>query len=703
MAKTQGVLAAAVAVIAVTVGVAFQLYKLALLVGLLTAAAAVLLVLGQRAIFFLGQDEQLRVEGFTGAHVQNGPGTAVLNPFTYRSAEIRKAESLGTMDYLKIKDTVEGKERIEKGPQLLFLGAFEQVVGKKCQALSLGSTDFALVEDRCTGEKRVVKGPCMWFPDTHEEATKGKAESLSRTEYIIVEDQLTGDKSIVKGPTVWFPTPYERCSKKTTAITLQEDEYLRIKDSATGKRWIQKGKAIVFLEPTWQVEGGTNKAWALKSNMYVRLMDTVTGKVTSHRGEQTVFPGPDEQLMDGEIMTAIDLKVNEYVKILDQATGEIRVEAGRECGSKQIFLGPNDKVLKEDRQMGKASDNGKQKAIEVDEDHAVLVRDKSTGQLRLVTEKQLFVPKPNETIEKVQELIRLADHEALIVKNKDGDFQYFYGSEEKRAKGQPRAFFLQPYAEVVKLCWSKGRRRETRNLYIERFDCRPQFMSFEFNCRTSDNVELILEGTFFWEVVDLPAMVKSTGDTSGDLCNHARSQFIRHVARVTLKEFMDSSHSLAKKVWEEDASFYASRGVKIHSLEVTRYQCADQSTSEILEQIIQETTNRMNRLSQAESENEVNLFRTQGQIEQERLNGSLLAIRHQHSEQEAEVQGRAEANRVAAFVAGLEEKVPKLEDRISLWQVLRKNEALSSISEGNASLYYTPSDVDLSISTEAKK
>ena len=87
---------------------------------------------------------------------------------------------------------------------------------------------------------------------------------------------------------------------------------------------------------------------------------------------------------------------------------------------------------------------------------------------------------------------------------------------------------------------------------------------------------------------------------------------------------MDSSHAIAKRVWEEDTEFYASRGVKIHSLEVTRYQCADSRTSEILEQIIQEgavglsclhyflplvhvvqeTTNRMNRLSQAESENE---------------------------------------------------------------------------------------------------
>eukprot|EP00913_Durusdinium_trenchii_P025768 g24184.t1 len=320
---------------------------------------------------------------------------------------------------------------------------------------------------------------------------------------------------------VWFPGPFERSGSKLTAIALQEDEYVKVKDTSSGKKWVQKGKALVFPEPTWQVEGGVCKAWALKSYEYLRLMNKVTGKVESHRGEQTVFPGPDDELLDGQVMQLIDLKVHEYVKILDQSTGTIRVESGSNGTSKQVFLGPHDKVL----------DNGKKKAVEVDGEHAVLVRDKSSGQVRLV-----------------QELIKLADHEALIVKNKQGEFQYFY-------------------------------------------------------------------------------------------------------------EFMDSSHSIAKKVWEEDTGFYASRGVS--------------------------------------------LFRTQGQIEQERLNGDLLAIKHQHSEAEAEVVGRAEANKVAAFIAGLEAKVPKLEDRMALWQVLRKNEALSAISEGNASLYYTPSDVDLSI--EAKR
>ena len=31
-------------------------------------------------------------------------------------------------------------------------------------------------------------------------------------------------------------------------------------------------------------------------------------QVESHRGEQTVFPGPDDELLDGQVMQLIDLK-----------------------------------------------------------------------------------------------------------------------------------------------------------------------------------------------------------------------------------------------------------------------------------------------------------------------------------------------------------------------------------------------------------
>merc|ERR1719384_262592 len=157
---------------------------------------------------------------------------------------------------------------------------------------------------------------------------------------------------------------------------------------------------------------------------------------------------------------------------------------------------------------------------------------------------------------------------------------------------------------------------------------------------------------------------------------HIRSKFIQQVAQVTLKSFMETLHGISKQILEEDTDFYSTRGIKVHSLEVTRYQCADKSTSEILEQIIQETTSRMNRLSQAESENEVSLFRTQGQIEQSRLNTDLLEIQRTQAQAEAHAVGQAEANRVATFMAGLTKEVPNLEDRIKMWQVLRKTEAL---------------------------
>mmetsp|Transcript_159419 Transcript_159419/g.511492 ORF Transcript_159419/g.511492 Transcript_159419/m.511492 type:complete len:459 (+) Transcript_159419:410-1786(+) len=449
---------------------------------------------------------------------------------------------------------------------------------------------------------------------------------------------------------------------------------------------VQKGKALLFLDPTVKTEGGVQKAWMLKAFEYVRLQDKVTGKITVHRGEQIVFPGPDDVLLDDKKLSALDLQVDEYVKLEDQVTGEIRVVAG----VARVFFGPNERTL----------DGGKNKAIQVDEEHAVLVRDVSTGQLRLTTEQQLFVPGPHEAIEKVQTLIRLADYEAVVVKDKSGKLTVHYGSPERQSPDRPRSFFLAPYAEIMQLWWSSGLRRATRDLCIERFDTRPQYMWFEFDCRTADNVELVLECTMFWEALDLEKLVRSTGILPGDVFNQCRSQFIKKVSKVTLKKFMEELHSVSRAVYQEDQPFYEVRGISVHSLEVTRYKCSELRTSEVLQQMIEETTNRLNRLSQAESENEVNIFRMQGQIEQQKLNSSLLEIQQEHAKTEARVAGASEAERISAFVAGLEKDVPKLEDRIEMWKVLKKTDALSVVSGGGGNLYYTPNDIDLSLHTD---
>ena len=111
--------------------------------------------------------------------------------------------------------------------------------------------------------------------------------------------------------------------------------------------------------------------------------------------------------------------------------------------------------------------------------------------------------------------------------------------------------------------WSRGRRREKRDLAITIFDTRPQYMSFEFNCRTSDNVELVLEGTFYWEVVSIAAMLRFTSDAPGDVCAHARSCFIALISKVTLQEFMEKFNEIALQAGHADDSFYVQRGIKI--------------------------------------------------------------------------------------------------------------------------------------------
>jgi len=723
-------------------GIALACVKYEVVSGSLVVCLMCLLSLGlgiksifERAVFFLDKDEQLRVQSFTEVFVRNGPGVTILNPIGYRAAERKAAQTLSAKDYVKVVNSADGSERIEKGPQLFFLGEYDQVKkegqcmslsqteyvrvqdmltgkitivkgpavwfpgpneeGRRGRATTIASTEYILVHDMLTGNRHVVKGPCVWYPGPHEEGSPGNAISLNSTEYIVVEDQVSGARRIVKGPCNFFPAVNDLTSPKKNAIALQNDEYIKLKDTETGKQWIEtggslvkRGEKVLFLEPTWDAVSAVKKAWALKAFEYVRLLDTTTGKITVHKGEQTVFPGEFDELLDGKKLTAMDLKVHEYVKILDQATGEIRVVKGPTT----VFLEANERAI----------GSGKCQAVEVDDEHAVLVRDKSTGELRLVTDKQLFVPKKHEKIEEVRELIKLADHEAMIIKDDKGDFHYYYGSEEKRGD-KPRSFFLPPYSEIVGLDWSRGRKRDMKGLLIKRFDCRPQYMKFEFNCRTKDNVELILEGTFFWEVVDLPKMVNITGDTSGDLCNHARSQFIRLVSKITLQDFMNTLHDVAKKVFQEDPDFYNRRGVKVHSLEITRYQCADVSTSEILEQIIQETTNRMNRLSQQESENEVRVYKMEGQIKQETQKTEILEIQLKHQEEEARVNGVAEASQVAAFMKELKEEVPNLEERIKTWETLRKSDALQAIATGQANLVYTPNDVNLSIRSDIRK
>jgi len=140
-----------------------------------------------------------------------------------------------------------------------------------------------------------------------------------------------------------------------------------VKNILSGEKRVEVGPKLVYLKSYDRIQRDetnnksyTRQSISLKKNEYIRFLDRVTGKVRIVEGEKgCVVPGPDET--HSGVNEAINLKVFEYVKIYDKLTGAVRTERGEGL----IFLGPFE------TQIGT-----KKCAIEVDEETAVLVRNK---------------------------------------------------------------------------------------------------------------------------------------------------------------------------------------------------------------------------------------------------------------------------------------------------------------------------------------
>jgi len=610
-------------------------------------------------------------------------------------AAARRVQYVGEDEQLLVK-TVSGKT-IHNGPTIIFPSLINTLSYKKRKGIPISALEYAVVQDSISGAKRITRGPCLLFPGAYEKIV-GEVKAVTVVDArssLIVLDSKTGLRRLVKGPTTFVPSPHDIVQKREPAVCLQMNQYVRVENTLNGAIRIERGEKMFWLQPH-EKHSGIKEAYLLSADQQVRLRNAA-GEIRCEVGPQMVFPNVTEELVNGKVETAIRLSTWEFCHIQDKESGTTRLERGE----KVIFLGPNDTVVK-----------GKTKAYVIDKTHAVLVRDRQTGIQKLISEPQLFFPKPDQEVVEIRERISLTSNQAVILKDPEGNLHIRFGSNDssdEATSSAPSSFFLPPHWETVTLMWSRGRRREKRDLAITIFDTRPQYMSFEFNCRTSDNVEMVLEGTFFWEVEDIAAMLRFTGDAPGDVCAHARSCFIQLISKVTLQEFMEQFNDIALKAAKADDVFYTQRGIKIHSLEVTRYACADRSTAVILEQIIAETTNRMNRLSCQESENEVKLAELDGEEQALNKKSSVLKIQQRHKIEMARTEGMAEAEKCLSFLRRIEDGSSDADEdggiglagghsaalAQELWHALRKAEAIRNVSSGTATVYFPPKDANL--------
>merc|ERR1711988_336381 len=126
-------------------------------------------------------------------------------------------------------------------------------------------------------------------------------------------------------------------------------------------------------------------------------------------------------------------------------------------------------------------------------------------------------------------------------------------------------------------------------------------------------------------------------------------------------------------------------------------------TALILQEIIQETTNRINRLTAQESENEVRAAKMTMDIHLERQRTELIQTQSDNEGLQARLQGEADGMRLmkgaSTFIGGLNESIPNVDSRVALYklheELKSRNLDTKHLSSGSAQLFLTPSDMKL--------
>merc|ERR1712226_1000725 len=137
--------------------------------------------------------------------------------------------------------------------------------------------------------------------------------------------------------------------------------------------------------------------------------------------------------------------------------------------------------------------------------------------------------------------------------------------------------------------------------------------------------------------------------------------------------------------------FYNERGVELKSMELTKFDCVDQETSKILQQIIQETTNRINQLQAQESENEVRAAKLRADIKLENQRKELIQAQSENARLEAEMNGQSDGTklmqRASTFIGGLKDALPDVASRLDLYktheQLTSRNTDTQNLAQGN--------------------
>jgi major vault protein len=610
---------------------------------------------------------------------------------------------------------VAGDEWLFKGPgtyvprvEVQVVEIVRAIIVKPNQALRLRSRKEFKDQSatiRKAGEEWLVRDTGAYLPDVNEEVvetanayvlTDKKAlhlQALKTFNDVFGKLRKAGEEWLVtlQQAETHIPDVYEKVVGEVKLTTLNSRQYCVVVDPVVngkvqmGKRQLRKGEASFFLLPGERLESGIQNVNVLDSEEAILLRAReafADGQVTRQPGDRWMIYGPCDYVPPVEIeilerRRAIPLDENEGIYVRDLKTGKVRPVT-----SESYMLKPNEELWQKE-------------LPEIVEQ--LLARETTRDR------KEQAAAAPAQQRDKTRVVTFRTPHNSAVQ-------IYDYKSKKARTVFGPELVMLGPDEQFTVMSLSGDVPKRPHVIKSLALLLGPDFMTDVVIVETSDHARLSLKVSYNWHF-DLsckekdPERLFQVPDFVGDTCKALASRIRGAVAANTFDSFHKNSATIIRRAVfgeSEDGSqimnkfVFTANNLVITNIDIQSVEPVDQRTRDALQKSVQlaiEITTKSQEAA-ARHEAERREQEARGRLERQKIvdeaeaeksKKELLSLQAQSAAVEstgqatAEAKARAEAalieGEAAVKQAQLQAQAHKIKAEAELEQIRREQEA----------------------------
>jgi len=503
---------------------------------------------------------------------------------------------------------------------------------------------------RAAGDEWLFEGPGTYRPRVEVQVVEivrakilGPNEALrlrAKKEFVVNEvERKTGEEWIIRAEGSYLPGVHEEIVQTINAVILTEKKALHLRASRTftdyynierkaGAEWlVTVRQSEKHIPDVYEIVVGEVPITTLNSRQYCVVLDPVdieTGKQQFgtrqlRKGDQSFFLQPGERLEAG--IQEVHVLDSEEALLL-RAREEFKDgDVTRLPGDRWMIEGPSDYVPPVSVEIIE-----KRRAIPLDDNEGIYVRDMKSGRVRAVTGcvyrllpyEELWDKELPETVEEL--LIQDADQSSGIKENVGSKGSrnksrvvtykiphnsavqiYDYKAKKARVLFGPNLIMLGPDEQFTLLSLSGSTPKKPKALNVIALLLGPRFSTDVVVVETADHARLSLKLSYNWYFdVDRKNNEQATSlfsvpDFIGDFCKAIASRVRGSVAAQTFDHFHKNSADLIRgAVFGTDESgnvrtrfFFKANNLVITNIDIQSVEPVDQRTRDALQKSVQ--------------------------------------------------------------------------------------------------------------------